>query len=193
MAYKKILICSCFIILKIYCLQAQSGKFDSTATIDGVGYMVSCNNKHADLNNASVFAKGFKGNPRSVQFPVKGRVHGMAVEDLNGDGFPDIVLFVYNGVNEQFGEAVGITGKDNASLQPVFFPDIYSDPKLRQGYKGHDSYSIVIGLLQRSFPLYKTDDGDTATGSIRIIQYKIVEQEGVLSFKVLRSYDEQKP
>ena len=82
---------------------------------------------------------------------------------------------------------MGISGNDG-SLVPIRYNDIYSDPKLREGYKGHDEFSIVIGLLQQSFPVYKAGDTDTPTGGTRVIQYKIKNEAGNLSFVVERSY-----
>ena len=191
MRYKKILFFGWITFFLINGLQAQVAKFDSTAVLGDVGYHVSCNNKHLDENTITVLPKGFKGGGRSIQFPIKGRLHGIAVDDLNLDGFPDLVIFIYSGINEQFGSVMGISGKDNGSLVPIRFPDIYTEPKLREGYKGHDEFSIVIGLLQQSFPVYKTGDTDTPTGGTRVIQYKVKDEGGNLSFIELRSYEKE--
>ena len=55
------------------------------------------------------------------------------------------------------------TYSSEAAIMPVAFPDIYDNPKLQEGYKGQDEFTIVIGLLILSFPIYKPSDTDTAT------------------------------
>jgi hypothetical protein len=173
-------------------LQAQSRKIDTTASQGDVGYRVWCNNKNENENEVSVSPKGFKEEVRDVSFHVKGRLRKILVDDLNEDGYPDLILCIYGGPNGEIGNITGIASKGNNSLVPVYFPDIYTDPKLREGYKGHDAFTIIIGTLQQSFPVYKPGDGETPTGGTRIIQYKITNGEnGGLAFKVLRSYEKK--
>ena len=67
---------------------------------------------------------------------------------------------------------------------------VYNDQKLSEGYKGHDEFTLMLGTLVRTFPVYKTGDTDTPTGGKRVVQYKIMNDEnGRMVFKVLRSYD----
>jgi hypothetical protein len=77
-------------------------------------------------------------------------------------------------------------------LVAASFPDIYSNPALREGYKGHDAFSSLMGTLMQSFPVYKPGDTDTATGGTRVIQYDLGKAEnGGLTFQVLRSYEKK--
>jgi len=78
----------------------------------------------------------------------------------------------------------------NKSFEPIYFPDIYLDSKIREGYKGHDEFSGLTGTLLRKFPIYLPGDSpDKATGGMRVVQYKAMMDNGHLSFKVLRWYD----
>ncbi|HXL56173.1 MAG TPA: hypothetical protein VN958_07955, partial [Chitinophagaceae bacterium] len=157
-----------------------------------VGYRVSCNNKNESENQVSVSPKGFKGEVRDVSFPIKGRLRKILVDDLNDDGYPDLLLCIYGGTNGEMGNIAAIASSGNTSLAPVQFPDIYSYPKLSEGYKGHDEFTIMIGTLLQSFPIYKPGDTGTPTDSTRVIQYKIMNGEnGGLTFKVLRSYEKR--
>jgi len=166
-------------------------KFDTTVTMQGQGYRVSCSNKDVD-NNAVTIAPVKINELRQLDFPIKGKILKAAIDDLNDDGLPDIVICVYTGNNGEIGNIISATfDKPNKTMVPIIFPDIYNDPKLREGYKGYDVFSLVIGTLIRKFPIYlPTDAVGKPTGGIRTIQYKAMPGErGMLSFKVLRTFD----
>lgn len=172
---------------------AQYRKIDTTATMGGnVGYRVSCNNKSESENEVSISPKGFGKDVRDVSFSIKGRLRKILVDDLNSDGYPDLVLCVYSGAHGEMGNVAGIASSGNNSLVPVYFPDIYSNPKLREGYKGNDEFTVMMGTLLQTFPIYTSGDTATATGSKRVIQYDVTKGEnGNLTFKALRSYEKR--
>ena len=170
---------------------AQARKIDTTAGFSGLSYRVSCNNKNADENDVTISPKGFGKDVRDVSFTIKGRLRKILADDFNEDGFPDLALCFYNGPNSEFGNIAAIASSGNNSLVPVTFPDIYTDQKLSEGYKGHDEFTVLVGTLQQSFPFYKPGDIDTSTGGTKVIQYKIVQAENGYTFKVIRSYFKQ--
>jgi len=171
---------------------AQFRRVDTTAKLGDVGYHVICNNKKTDVNSLYIAPIGFKNTAHPAYFNLKGRISQIAVDDLNDDGFPDLLVFVYTGDSSILGNVVGVASSNNDEMLPVYFPDIYNDPKLREGYKGHDEFKVMVGSLLRTFPIYKPGDTDIPTGGKRVIQYKIVPGErGGLTFKALRSYEKQ--
>jgi hypothetical protein len=173
-------------------LKAQARKIDTTATISNIGFRVSCNNKNENENEVTILPKGFSKEMRDLSFSIKGRLRKILVEDVNADGYPDLMLCVYGGVGGALGNIVAISPEGNSSWVPVRFPDIYSDPKLSDGYKGHDEFTVMVGTLMQTFPVYKSGDTDVATGGKRVIQYKLTNGEnGGLAFKVLRSYQKE--
>jgi hypothetical protein len=169
-------------------VHAQVKKIDTTASFGGIGYRVQCNNKSSDDNLVAITPKGFGKDVRDISFSIRGKLHKILVDDLNEDGFPDLLLCVYNGPNGELGNIVSVASGGTNSLIPVKFPDIYSDPKLSEGYKGHDQFTVLVGTLLQSFPVYKTGDTDTPTGGTKVIQYKMMKAENGYTFKVLRSY-----
>ena len=109
---------------------------------------------------------------------------------MNDDGRPDLILCVYNGDSGEIGSIVAISYTADKNFDPIYFPDIYLDSKIREGYKGHDEFSDLTGTLLRKFPIYLPGDAaDKPTGGMRVIQYKVMTDNGRLSFKVLRWYD----
>jgi hypothetical protein len=173
-------------------VSAQVKRFDSSMKLGKAGYRVMCNNKSADKNYATINPIGFETGAREVSVEIKGRVARAEVDDLNKDGFPDLVIYVYNGGAKNMGTVLGVSSDKNEGVAPIVFPDLLDDLKLRTGYMGNDEYSLMEGTLMRKFPIYNT--ADTAnikpTGMMRQIQYQVVPGErGIQKFKVARSYE----
>lgn len=171
-------------------IQAQDNKMDTIVKIGNAGYKVSCNNKNLIDNPISISPVGFKKTVRDVNFVIKGRLKRTEIADVNNDGFPDLMLYIYGVPTSVTGTVICLTSVENSSLDQIFFPDIYDNPKLREGYKGRDEFSIRYGVLNRNFPVYKPGDADDApSGGKRFIQYEVTKVDGRPSFKVLRSYE----
>jgi len=173
-------------------VRAQEKKIDTVVSQDGVGYRVVCNNKSASSNQVSISPKGFGKDVNNMSFTLKGTLRKILLDDLNGDGYPDLILCIYSGVNGEIGNAAAVVSAGKNSLTPAAFPDIYSNPALHEGYKGHDVFTTLMGTLMQSFPVYKPASSDSATGITRVIQYDIEKSEsGGITFKVLRSYEKK--
>jgi hypothetical protein len=171
---------------------AQSKKIDTTVLMGDKGFRVQCNNKNTDKNEITVTPVNLKFEGTNPSFTVYGKVTKAFTDDFNDDGSPDLVICVYSGDNGEIGAVAGLSYNADKSLVPIYFPDVYLDPKLREGYKGHDVFSDLTGTLLRKFPIYlPTDAPDKPTGGIRTVQYKAMQDNGHLSFKVLRSFDAQ--
>ncbi|MCW3088006.1 MAG: hypothetical protein JWQ78_1392 [Sediminibacterium sp.] len=171
--------------------QAQVKRYDSSMKLGKTGYRVTCSNKGADKNNATINPLGFENTAREVNVEIKGRITGAEVDDLNNDGFPDLVIYVFNG-DKNKGSVLGVRSDKNQGLGPIFFPDIVDDPKLRLGYIGNDEFSLMEGTLMRRFPVYNTTDSANIkpSGIVRQVQYRVVpDEKGMQKFKVSRSYE----
>jgi hypothetical protein len=177
-------------------LNAQFKKYDSTLKVAKAGYRVYCNNKNVDKNNITLTPIGFEsGASREVNFEIKGRVKKCETDDLNNDGFPDLVIYVYDGKESAFGKVLAIYSEKNESFGPIGFPDILDDPKLKIGYKGYDEFSLMEGVLVRRFPIFQAVDSVNfvPSGMLRQIHYRVVAGENhSQKFKVLRTFEFKK-
>ncbi|MDE3143482.1 MAG: hypothetical protein KGL19_04960 [Bacteroidota bacterium] len=173
-------------------VQSQFRKIDTTVKVGKAGYKIICNNKSADKNLASLKPIGFESDAREMEFYIKGRIKTVQIDDFNNDGFPDLIIFSTGG-DENPMEHINIyaiASVENKSYAPIYFPDILDDAKLRDGYKGQDQFSLMEGTIFRTFPIFKPDDAaDKPTGGKRVVQYKMVSEEGIFKFKAVRTYE----
>jgi len=187
------IIITVFISFVCCSINAQQAKqYDSSMKVGKAGYRVRCSNKKPDKNNLNISPIGFESGARDADIEIKGRVSKAEVDDLNNDGFPDMVLYVTNANDKNKGMVVGVSSSNNEGMVPMLFPDIMDDLKLRVGYVGYDEFELLQGTLLRRFPLFDTIDpaNPKPTGLTRQIQYRVVAGDrGVLKFVVLRSYD----
>jgi hypothetical protein len=157
-----------------------------------VGYKVYCSNKGTDKNSLTIAPVGFENTARDISFEVKGRVNKAEVDDLNLDGFPDLLVYVNIQGDKTKLNIIGVSSDNNQAFRPIYFPDILDDPKIKIGYKGNDEYYLMEGTLVRRFPVYNLEDTTNIrpTGMCRQVMYKVVNGDrGELKFKVSRSYD----
>ena len=172
--------------------QVPARRMDTTVKMGRVGYRLTCKNNNPERNAASVNPIGFDKEMREFSFEVKGRITRAEIDDINRDGYPDLVFYVFSNDSVPRGNVIAITSEKNESVSPVIFPDIFDDPKLRLGYKGNDEFFLMEGFLVRRFPVYPAEGVSLpAAGTlIRQIQYTVVTGErGNLRFKPGRSYE----
>jgi hypothetical protein len=173
--------------------QATARRLDTSMKVGKVGYRVNCANKSAEKNNVSIIPLGFDKDAREFSFEIKGRIAKSEVDDINRDGYPDLVLYIFNNDSIPKGNVIGISSEKNESVAPISLPDILDDPKLRTGYKGNDVFFLMEGYLVRRFPVYPAEGipVTAANGTLmRQIQYQVVaEERGGYKFKPIRSYD----
>jgi hypothetical protein len=170
---------------------AQFAKIDSTLKMGKAGYKVLCNNRNPDQNDVTIKPIGFDKDAREVRFFIKGRISKAEIDDLNNDGFPDLVVYIFSGAHSEFGTVFCFASDQNKNYVPFPLPDIMLDGKLKDGYQGHDEFNLLEGKLMREFPLYKPDDPkDKPSGGKRVILYNIASRAGGgFEFKILRTYD----
>lgn len=179
----------------VFCLgavraQITFGKIDTTMTVGKTGYRVNCRNKEIKENQMGIRPIGFESPAnQNMNFPVRGRISKALVDDLNGDGVADLILFIYTDSAAIHGTVLAFVSDGTKSIVPAGLPDLQLDGKLNSGYKGHDQFSMLEGTLLQKFPVYKPEDKDVPTGGNRVVQYQLSKVENGYKFAVMRSFD----
>jgi hypothetical protein len=183
-----------FVLLPMTLL-AQCRRIDTTMKVGKAGYRINCLNKSAEKNAISINPVGFENEVRDFSFDLKGLLTGAEVDDLNKDGFPDLLLYVNTKDSLNKSTVIGISSMENKSVVPIVLPDILDDPRLRDGYKGSDQYMLLEGILMRTYPLFEKDANGVQqpTGKMRRLMYRVAQgEQGSLKFVISRFYDFQK-
>jgi hypothetical protein len=176
-------------------LMAQSRRIDTTMKVGKAGYRINCFNKSSEKNPISIYPVGFESEVRDFNFELKGVLIGTEVDDLNKDGFPELLLYVATIDSLNKSSVIAISSQENKSVAPIVFPDILDDPRLRDSYKGADKYMLLEGVLMRTYPLFEKDANGVQqpTGKMRRLMYRVAPgEQGTLKFVVSRFYDFQK-
>jgi hypothetical protein len=171
--------------------QVQYRKYDTLMTIGKTGFRFYCRNRIISQNEVRVKPYGFENSARDLNFYTKGLVYSALVDDLNNDGFPDLVLFIKTDTAGIYGTVYVFASDQNKNIVPIAMPDLMLDGKLDVGYRGHDEFTMMEGTIMRKFPLYKTgDENNNPTGGRRAIQYTIVgNSDSGYKFKVIQSFE----
>lgn len=172
--------------------QASARRIDTSMKVGKAGYRLTCNNKSPEKNSVTITPLGFDKDAREFSFEVKGRVAKAEVDDINQDGYPDLVFYVFSNDSIPKGNVIAISSEKNETVSPILFPDIFDDPKLRVGYRGNDVFFLMEGYLVRRFPVYPVEGAPAAASSgnlFRQIQYMVIPGDRGAKFKPMRSYD----
>ena len=181
----------------LFCLMIFSGhligqvwsKYDSTMKIGKTGYRISCLNRSSERNVLNIRPIGFKSESREASIELKARVFGAEIDDLNNDGFPDLIIFIEDAAGKK--SIFPIYSQDNERIAPILFPDIYNDMELSKGYRGKKEYKLVEGVLFRNFPVYPADTTiKEPTNKIRQLMYRVVKGENdTWKFKMFKQFE----
>lgn len=167
----------------------KSKDFIKELKFQNFGYKVTATNS-GSLNKLSIQPVGFDQNQVMTQ-EIDGTVTGVDTEDLNGDGYPEILVYVTSAGSGSYGTVVCYSPNEGKSLSQVYFPETASSKKLSKGYMGHDEFEVIEGTLAHRFPIYKdTDTNANPTGKTRQVQYQLKDGENgrVFAIKKVSEY-----
>ncbi len=157
--------------------------------LQGIGFLVSSlaieNGKELQI-----IPYGLEIDNKPITQIVESSVINAEIEDLNSDGFPELLVYLSSDGSGSYGDVIGYSVNNGKSISSIYFPPISENDKLKKGYMGHDEFSVIETSLARRFPIYK--EGDTnanPTGGIRQIEYKLEDGEASRRFVIKNSTD----
>ena len=178
-----------FLFISVASFGQKGNKYDSTVKMGKAGYRVTCMNRNIDRNTLIIRPIGFKSEVREANLELKGKVVSTEIDDLNNDGFPDIIILVVDAKDKL--SLFSIASRENERMEPIYFPDITNDMQLSKGYRGMDEYKLLEGVLFRKFPIFESDTTiKTPTNKVRQILYRVMPgDQGTLKFKSFKTFE----
>lgn len=114
----------------------------------------------------------------SLTTAIVGKIIGSGMEDLDADGWPEVVIFTQEPDNAMRSHAYGFSTGKERSLERIYIPPLNSNPAHIEGYVGGDEFALVETSLVRRMVLND--------GSVRQLQYKLVSTTEGKSFEIDR-------
>ncbi len=151
-------------------VSAETNAFEKKFELHGIRFQVT-----SIGTTLRIIPSGLKIDNSPIEREIDGTVTGADIGDINVDGSPEI--YVYIKAKEK-GSLIAYSANNKKSLSEIYLPPITDDPKLTKGYRGHDEFMMVEGIVAQRFPLYKDNDTDAKpTGGWWQLQYKLVQGE----------------
>lgn len=147
--------------------------FDETLKLQGISFHVHCENS-GSLNTLTLTPKGLEIDNDPITVETAGTVTNAEVADLNGDGSPEIYVYVSSAGSGAYGSVAAWSANNRKSLSGIYLPELEEGSKYSKGYMGHDEFAVVEQYLVRRFPIYLDGDSNAApSGGVRQIQYTL--------------------
>jgi len=164
--------------------QVDSTVFSKVLRLQGIGFYVSSVRK-GPQTAVSVLPFGLEESNRMQTYNVDGYVTDAEVEDLNGDGSPELLIYTQSFGSGSYGNVLAFSVNNRKSMSMAYLPPVAENPALNKGYMGHDEFRIVENYLVQRFPIYREGDANASpTGGTRQITYTLEEGEAMRQFKV---------
>ncbi len=158
--------------------------FNKALNLQGIGFDISTREEGMSTL-LTIVPLGLSIVNDAVTHTIDGTVTNAEIEDLNSDGYPEVLVYIHSKGSGTYGEVIGYSVNNGKSMSQVYFPPIAENDKLSQGYMGHDEFAIVETSLVQRFPIYRENDVNARpTGGTRQIQYKLVDGEAMRRFVV---------
>jgi len=162
----------------------QNVIFQKTLTLQNISFDIKTTGA-GGISQLSMQTKGLEIDNQNIEIEIDGQVVDAEIEDLNSDGFPEILIYTMSAGSGSYGNVIGYSVNNGKSISQIYFPELSENKEANSGYMGHDEFAIIETSLARRFPVYI--DGDTnnnPTGGARQIQYKMKDGEASRLFVI---------
>jgi len=166
-----------------------SRPFFARLVLQGVTFQVESPNE-GSINAVTVQAQTPQRTLGPIKVEADGTITNVEIADLNGDGYPEIYVYVTSAGSGSYGSLIAYASNRNRSLSEIHLPSLEDDREASKGYMGHDKFAVGEATLIRRFPVYRKGDTNAKpTGGTRQLQYKLVAGEAGWVLRKDRSID----
>ena len=157
--------------------QSAASTFDQSFELESISFHLYSAND-SSLNKLTITPSGLELDNSPVTVEIDGTVTGAEIADLDANGWPEIYVYVTSAGSGSYGSLVAYAVNNGKSLSQIYLPPISENPRISDGYMGHDQFSVVGNTLMQRFPIYLGGDTNAApTGGTRQIQYQLAPGE----------------
>lgn len=158
--------------------------FQKTLTLQNITFDITTIGE-GSVSELIIQPKGLEIDNQKIALEIDGQVVNAEIEDLNSDGFPEVLIYTVSAGSGSYGNVIGYSVNNGKSISQIYFPEISENKEAGVGYMGHDEFAIVETSLVRRFPIYKANDSNSnPTGGTRQIQYKLKDGEASRLFEI---------
>jgi len=162
----------------------QQTSFSKTLKLQNISFDINTSGE-GSISQLSIEPKGLEVDNQKLVLEIGGQVINAEIEDLNSDGFPEVLIYITSAGSGSYGNVIGYSVNNGKSISQIYFPELSENKKANAGYMGHDEFAIVETSLVRRFPIYKADDTNSnPTGGTHQIQYKLKDGEASRLFVI---------
>jgi len=151
--------------------------FRKSLELQGFSFVVEATNE-GSINQLKITPTGLTEDNKPAASEIEGTVSGAEIGDLDGNGFPEVYVYVTSAGSGSYGSLVAYAVNNGKSMTSIYLPPVTDNAKANKGYMGHDEFAVVEGTFVQRFPIYK--EGDTnadPSGKTRQLQYKLKSGE----------------
>jgi hypothetical protein len=163
--------------------QIDKTTFSKNFQFQGVDFNITAKPINGTQQDLVINTHGLELNDQAISKTIDGIVVDAVVEDLDSDGFPEVLVFTQSGPHKK-GNVTACSVLMKKSMILLHFPSTEENLKINQGYDGNDSFTLIENNLVQRFPLYENGQ---ATGKMRQISYKLQKGEATKVFTVQNS------
>jgi hypothetical protein len=161
----------------------DNAQFHKVLSYKNISFTVTARGK-GSLQQLSIQPSGLSGNNRPIVLQAE-PVVGAEVGDLNADGYPELLVFTESAGSGSYGKVLAYSVNNGKSVSRVTFPATSENPRIKDGYMGHDRFKLVNKHLVQTFPIFeKGDANSTRTRMKRVVTYKLKNGEASRFFEV---------
>lgn len=158
--------------------------FQKTLSFQNISFDIQSSGE-GSIQQLSIQPRGLGTDNQKIILEIDGEVMNAQIEDLNSDGFPEILIYTKSAGSGSYGDVIGYSVNHGESISRISFPQLSENKEASLGYMGHDEFSIIDNSLIRRFPIYKEDDTNShPTGGTRQIRYKLQDGEASRRFEI---------
>ena len=170
--------------------EASVKGFDKVLKLQGITFHVKASNA-GSLNQLSISTTGLELGDEVIKKEIDGSVTGAEIADINGDGSPEIYVYVSSAGSGAYGSLVAYSANHKKSISEIYLAPLEEDKKNSVGYMGHDVFTVIESTLARRFPVYKKEDANCCPkGGTRQLAYKLLPGEAGWLLKLHKSRTE---